>query len=802
MIMSQSANLPMNRKTGLLGLETFFPLLIVFLSGGTVAVGAAEQLVWTTAKSAGQPYAGSSSCRECHENFYELWATSHHGTAMQPFTPELARSALSEQKKEIVIGTSRYMADLRKGAVIERGPDGERQHPIQHAMGGKNVFYFLTSLDRGRLQVLPVAYDMNRKEWFDTPASAVRHFGMQSDEPLDWRESAFTFNTACFNCHVSQLSKNYDLKTDTYQTKWIEPGINCETCHGPSSEHIRVARAAAKGQPLGDPKLVVTTSFNQEQMNSLCSSCHAKMYPLTSSFPPGEKFFDHFGLVTLENPDFYPDGRDLGENFTETTWRLSPCVKSSQLDCMHCHTSSGRYRFKGENASAACLPCHERNVNDLAGHSRHKAGPESPSCVSCHMPMTEFARMRRSDHSMRPPMPAATLAHGSPNACNICHQDKDAAWADRAVREWHERDYQAPTLQRASLIAAGRKGDWSKLPEMVAYLGSVEREEIWAASLIQLLRACDLDLKWEGIMACLQDSSPLVRAAAVEACGDQLRPDLVEHLLKAARDDYRLVRIRAAGALAPVPLKMLREEDRKSVEFATGEWSAFLMARPDEWSSHYNMGNFQMERREYAAAVESFLTATRLQPRSVPPLVNISLAYNSMGHNEKAEATLRQALQFDPTNAVTQLNLGMLLAEIGKLPEAEKAFRGAFKSDPKSAQAAYNLGVLLAGSQPEEALSWCRRASMLQPREPKYAYTLAFYLAQQGKREEAIVTLEKVLEEKLPHAESYALLGQLFESKNNFREALRVYRQAADTPSFPEQLRHQFRARAQALSPR
>ena len=30
-------------------------------------------------------------------------------------------------------------------------------------MGGKNVYYFLTALDRGRLQTLPVAYDVEQE---------------------------------------------------------------------------------------------------------------------------------------------------------------------------------------------------------------------------------------------------------------------------------------------------------------------------------------------------------------------------------------------------------------------------------------------------------------------------------------------------------------------------------------------------------------------------------------------------------------------------------------------------------------
>jgi len=104
--------------------------------------------------------------------------------------------------------------------------------------------------------------------------------------------------------------------------------------------------------------------------------------------------------VTLEDPDYYPDGRDLGENYTYTSWSMSPCVKSGKLDCIHCHTSSGRYRFKKEKFNNACVPCHEGKVNNPTEHTHHLAESEGSKCISCHMPMTAFARMNRSDHSM------------------------------------------------------------------------------------------------------------------------------------------------------------------------------------------------------------------------------------------------------------------------------------------------------------------------------------------------------------------------------------------------------------------
>ena len=142
-------------------------------------------------------YAGSLSCRECHEKFYQLWSTSKHGLAMQPYTPDFAKGRLTPQQKDVVIKTYKYRADIKEGVVIETGPKGKIKYKIEHVMGGKNVYYFLTPFKKGRLQTLPVAYDVNRKEWFDTAASGMRHFpGGEREQTVNWKEPLYTFNTA------------------------------------------------------------------------------------------------------------------------------------------------------------------------------------------------------------------------------------------------------------------------------------------------------------------------------------------------------------------------------------------------------------------------------------------------------------------------------------------------------------------------------------------------------------------------------------------------------------------------------
>jgi len=707
-------------------------------------------------------YAGSSSCRECHERFYQLWATSKHGLAMQPYTLGFAAIQLTEHQGEIVIGKEKYRADIVEGVVIETREKGTTKYKIEHVLGGKNVYYFLTPFKKGRLQTLPIAYDVNKKEWFDTAASGMRHFpGGEQGQAVAWREYPYTFNTACYSCHVSQLSTNYDQKTDTYHTTWTEPGINCETCHGSSVEHNKIAKATPKGQPLQELRIIRTKTMTKVQRNDLCSSCHAKASPLTLEYKPEERFYDHFDLMTLEDLDYYADGRDLGENYTLTSWSMSPCYKSGQIDCMHCHTSSGRYRFKREKFNNACLPCHEDKVKDPAIHTHHPATSEGSKCISCHMPMTDFARMNRSDHSMLPPTPAATIAFKSPNACNICHKDKEAEWADKLVRQWRTRDYQAPVLKRAALIDAARKRDWTKLPEMLAYISDPKRDEVFATSLIRLIPPSQDQKVLDTLLAAAKDQSPLVRGAAVQALGLMPTTESLQALIEATGDEYRLVRVRAAAGIAAFPRMNAPPAYQAQLKKANDEYLASITARPDQWTSHYNLGNYQLSQGETKKAVASYQAALKLDPQAIMPMVNTSIAYAQMGENDKAERSLQKALKQAPDNAAANFNMGLLKAEKKDLKAAEKYLKKAMKADPQMAQAAYNLCIITAKDRISEAVGWCRKASDLRPQDPKYAYTLAFYLNQKGNKDEAVRILKPIVEKYPQYKDAEMLLKEI-----------------------------------------
>ncbi len=767
-------------------------------------------LVLTGAQSNWPNYVGSSSCRDCHERFYSLWSTSHHGLAMQPFTPAFAQNELSKQVSPLTIGDSQYQVLLGDPNSFIRQSDshGSRDYPIIHAMGGKNFYFFLTPMERGRLQVLPLAFDVHEKKWYDTTASMVRHFVDRSDHAIDWRDPALTFNTSCFSCHVSQLATNYQAQTDSYHTTWAEPGINCETCHGAAEEHIQICQALKPGESLKETKLITVTQsrgFTAHQVDSACSTCHAKMSAITDSFKPGEDYFNHFDLITLEDIDYYPDGRDLGENYTYTLWRMNPCAKSGQLDCMHCHTSSGRYRFAGDTTNNACLPCHAGRVNNPQPHTHHEPGKESPHCVDCHMPATIFAKMKRSDHSFRPPMPTATIRFQSPNACNLCHKDQDPQWADKNVRQWHRKDFQHDHLELSALLLDARNGKWNRLPEILAYLTQDNHDEIYSSSFIRLMRNVPglSNASLKVLTQCLQkDSSPLVRSAAAEILGLNLNTDIATVLANACSDPIRLVRVRAATALANLPKNTLPASHLDSVRKAIDEYLATMYLRQDDWTSHYNLGNYHLDGGRIEQAVTAFEHAIKCRPDILPPLINASIAYNRLGRNDRAESVLQQAIKLEPANPAAHLNLALLLGEMGQTDQARTSFRNTLKYDPNSAVAAYNLAVLSAESSLDEALKWSKKACELQPRNDKYAYTYAWYLVEIRDNNRAIEILRPLIKRQTDYAPAYFMLGHLYEQDKQFGQAIEVYRQAESNPKLNDQDRIQFTWRIQMLENR
>ncbi len=516
-------------------------------------------------------YAGSASCRECHVEIFEQWADSHHARAERPVHPELDRPAFDPprafhhgaQETAVHCTGTNFL-------VSARGLSGEMEtHTVERVIGHHPLRQFLVPFPGGRWQALEAAWDPVRGEWFNV-------FGDEDRQPGEWGHwtgRGMTWNSMCAGCHNVRVRKNYDAATDSYRTAWVEHGVGCESCHGPLRAHVEWRRRHPD-RALPDPTL---PTLSTNQMQAACAGCHARRVELTGGFVVGDDFFDHYGLVIVDESDlFHPDGQVRDENFEWAAFlgsrmahagvtcgdchdahTLQPRLPGNWL-CQRCHDGShpgapiiepvshSRHRVLGYDTNGA------PRMVDLATYDPRKIAETGGECTACHMPVTTYMqRHPRHDHGFTIPDPLLTRELGIPNACNRCHADKSVDWAIEHTEQWYGAKMDRPSRARTRLIAAARNGNPGARDGLLE-LVHTETNAYWRAVITGLLgRWAEEPRVTTALRRQLDHPHPLVRERAVRSLEPRASADPALGAALAARldDPVRVVRVAAAWAL-------------------------------------------------------------------------------------------------------------------------------------------------------------------------------------------------------------------------------------------------------------
>ena len=698
-------------------------------------------------------YVGHSSCVECHAEAVAKWEGSHHFHAMELPGGQTVRGDFNGTTFTHHGVVSRFSMEGDRYRVETENELGAREtFEVKYTFGWEPLQQYLVEFPDGRLQVLPFCWDIEGKRWFHV-------YGDEHIPPHDtlfWTRPLQNWDHMCADCHSTRLRKKFDPDTGRFATSFSEINVSCEACHGPAERHVAMARASDwEGDAffgLADVK-----SDNRVQLES-CAKCHARRGTLDLDHHAGDRFIDHYILELIEpwsrgmgQPAYHPDGQIDGEVYVTGSFLQSKMFHQG-IKCVDCHDPHTAKTLAPGNA--LCVRCHSPKpenpkLYDSVTHHHHPAGTKGALCVECHMPEKTYMMVDpRRDHSIRVPRPDLSVKLGTPNACNRCHDDKDAKWAADWVVKWHgpkrPRD-----VRHAETFAAARRGDANVEKRLLEVVLDAESPAFTRASALLALRPFQDTTGFTVAMRALKDPDPLVRVAAVSKLEGWPRAEGRRLLVPLLRDPARAVRIEAASVLTPLAKGELAGDDLKAYTRAHGELQRRSTQNLDRPEAHLSLGIQASNRGDLAAAKKHYLQSIKRDEKFVPARINLATLYNSEGNNVLAERMLREVTRLMPDWGDGFFNLGMLVGENpARLKEAAGIFETAAKKMPDHPRVHYNLGLSLWQlGEKDRGTKALLQAGKIDPANPEYPFALAQFLAKDRKWRAA-----------LPHAQRAALL--------------------------------------------
>jgi tetratricopeptide (TPR) repeat protein len=252
-------------------------------------------------------YVGSAACHNCHAARFESQSNTAHAHA------------------------------LRRAQPVDPGPGGR----AQWAFGaGIKATTWVSQTSEETIAEHGLSYYTATRSLALTPGHATNADSVY--RTFDPVESALR----CFRCHSTgpvTLAANFQVQPS-------EPGVHCESCHGPGRAHVE----SAGTQTIQNPR-----RFTSVQISTLCGACHRQASDLD----------DDTDWTNVWNVRHQP--RYL---------HRAACFRNSNgaLSCLTCHDPHQPLKTAASSYDARCVSCHTKvaHTSPIAGRS----------CVDCHMP--------------------------------------------------------------------------------------------------------------------------------------------------------------------------------------------------------------------------------------------------------------------------------------------------------------------------------------------------------------------------------------------------------------------------------
>ena len=665
---------------------------------------------------------GAARCIACHPNEVKDWKGSHHEMAMKPAGADSIIADFNNTEFEHKGYKSKFYMKDGGYFVSTKNAKGEMQEfKVTHTFGLEPLQQYIVEFPNGRSQCLHIAWDAKKKTWYHLYGDMDIDHG----EWLNWTGASQNWNSMCADCHSTELKKNFDPETDSYNTTFKEINVSCEACHGPADQHI-LAKLNPDAGIEKDPHFIglkmAETPINKTEVEK-CARCHSRRGQISDYYDHKGEFMDHYLPEILRDNIYHPDGQILDEVYVYGSFAQSKMYHQHNVRCTNCHNPhTAKLKMQGNDL---CMQCHKlpgqngvKDSSDVSNfyttkaHHMHKEGTEAAQCINCHMTGKHYMGIDfRRDHSFRIPRPDQSVMFGTPNACSNCHKaegelrtetgvDRDkidlsgAKWAAEAVIKHYGKE-RRPHF--SDLLLPGRNGERPQPHLLIQLARDKTAQPLARATAIWLLsNFAGFSPAESAAKELLQDKEPIVRFHAMAMFTNRKLDQKIAIYGPLLHDDIRAVRGEAANNLSDITQPdLLPEKYRSAFKKALGEYRSYMKFMADSPGGQMNISNFHYKRGEKKESMDALRNVIKIDSHFNQARMNLAYMLGIEKKYEEAEKVYLKVIEQEPKFPGGWYNLGILYTEMEEYEKADNCFNEAIIRQPRNLRIYLNRGLTL-----------------------------------------------------------------------------------------------------------
>lgn len=282
----------------------------------------------------GPAYAGSASCQECHEKTYDTFMMSGHPWKLN----------------KVVDGKSPAYPFADKNGDLPL-PEGYEWSDISYVIGGYNWKarfmdqngYIITA-PKGETPDAEVHKEyQNQWNYANDIVGKDAGWVLYNSGKTTKDQPGLVYD--CGRCHTTgyfnyPAGEHQDDMPGIIGT-WAEPGIQCEACHGPGSQHVE------------NPK---SFQLDVDTSSYLCGQCHDRG---AQEFVDAQKgFIDHHEQYEelFQSKHISVECTVCHDPHTGVVQLREAGKQTTRTTCENCHFEQAQYRKSMDDV--ACIDCH------------------------------------------------------------------------------------------------------------------------------------------------------------------------------------------------------------------------------------------------------------------------------------------------------------------------------------------------------------------------------------------------------------------------------------------------------------